>query len=133
MPKVAAPVASEPVAPATDAGGVREALERAEADFEAIRLMLVKELDEPVRQAFWRAVSGRDAVRAALSAPAPAPESARGEAVAILRDLVSTLHIRGKMMTVSHDDLWALEKRARAYLAHPASAPAPADGVRDDT
>jgi hypothetical protein len=58
---------------------------------------------------------------ASLTPPAtPVQPTASVEAVAILRDLVSTLHIRGKMMTVSHDDLWALEKRARAYLAHPA-------------
>ena len=51
------------------AGGdvVRAALQKAEAEFEAIRLILVSELREPVRQAFWRAVSARDAIRAALS------------------------------------------------------------------
>lgn len=46
-------------------------LREAEAAFEAIRVILVNELDEPVRQAFWRAVAARDAVRRALS-PAPA-------------------------------------------------------------
>lgn len=50
----------------------RGPLQKAEADFEAIRLILINELNEPVRRAFWRAVSARDAVRAALSPAAQA-------------------------------------------------------------
>ena len=59
--------------PAPAAGGleaVREAMRGAEAAFEAIRIILVNELDEPVRQAFWTAVDARDSLRTALASPA---------------------------------------------------------------
>lgn len=50
-----------------------KALREAEAAFEEIRMILVNELDEPVRQAFWLAVKARDAARSALvDAPAAA-------------------------------------------------------------
>lgn len=55
----------------------------------------------------------------ALAKPA---SSAGGDVLELLRDLVATLHVRGKMMTVCHDDLWSLEKRAQAILSQSTSA-----------
>jgi hypothetical protein len=45
---------------------VVEALREAESAFEEIRLILVHNLHEPERSAFWKAVSARNAIRAAL-------------------------------------------------------------------
>lgn len=49
----------------TDA--LREALHVAEQNFEAIRKVLVNNLVEPERSAFWLAVRARDAARTALA------------------------------------------------------------------
>lgn len=46
---------------------IREALDIAAQQFEAVRKLLVKDLDEPGRSAFWAAVRGRDAAREALT------------------------------------------------------------------
>lgn len=64
----------------------REALKRADTDFEFIRETLVHCLNEPERTAFWKAVSARDRCREALSA-------APGEPVAL-----------GDLPTVPDDD-----------------------------
>lgn len=45
-----------------------KALEETEKSFEVIRQMLIGNLNEPERSAFWRAVQQRDAVRADLAA-----------------------------------------------------------------
>lgn len=55
--------------PAPIEAGWREALERAEKSFEAIRLFLIDKLEEPERSAFWEAVNAREYVRAALAPP----------------------------------------------------------------
>jgi hypothetical protein len=47
--------------------GLEEVLKQAEATFENIRTILINNLNEPERRAFWRAVKGRDAIRAALN------------------------------------------------------------------
>lgn len=52
--------------------GLRRALQNAETAFEAIRLILIKNLGEPERSAFWKAVSGRDEASRALLEAAPA-------------------------------------------------------------
>lgn len=44
-----------------------EALVKAEAAFEYVRLALLNHLDNPERLAFWRAVEARDAIRATLA------------------------------------------------------------------
>lgn len=44
-----------------------EALKDSEIKFEAIRRLLINELKEPERSAFWNAVTGRDFIRAALA------------------------------------------------------------------
>jgi hypothetical protein len=49
----------------TDCGGL---LVKSEAAFEFIRLKLINCLEEPLRQAFWKAVEARDALR---TSPAP--------------------------------------------------------------
>lgn len=43
-----------------------EALREAEAAFETIRVILINELDDPCRLAFWRAVAARDQLRKLL-------------------------------------------------------------------
>lgn len=43
-----------------------DALREAEAAFETIRVILIKELEEPARLAFWRAVEARNALRILL-------------------------------------------------------------------
>jgi hypothetical protein len=58
---------------AAEPGEMREALKWADRAFEFIRLKLVNHLSEPERSAFWKAVQGRDLVRASLS-PASANE-----------------------------------------------------------
>lgn len=50
-----------------DKARLSEALQRAEQAFEEIRLILIYNLHDSERYAFWKAVSARDAVRAALS------------------------------------------------------------------
>lgn len=54
-------------APADRVEKLEAALRASEDAFEAIRLILIKHLDEPERHAFWKAVSARDAIRAAIS------------------------------------------------------------------
>lgn len=46
---------------------LRNALESAQASFEVIRLILIKNLTEPERGAFWKAVQARDAIRSLLT------------------------------------------------------------------
>ena len=50
---------------------LRKALQRSEYEFETIRQILVGNLTEPERTAFWRAVNARDATRAALASLEP--------------------------------------------------------------
>ena len=50
---------------------VPDALVKAEAAFEYIRLTLINHLNEPERSAFWKAVEARDAIRAAVRQSAP--------------------------------------------------------------
>lgn len=63
------PLYASPV-PAQDDDKLRiavEALEKAEAEFEAIRLVLINHLNEPERAAFWKAVYGRGSAQDALA------------------------------------------------------------------
>lgn len=121
--------------PAPAAGGleaVREALVEAEAAFEAIRIILVNELEEPVRGAFWRAVQARDASRAALAAAA----ASRGEDWRpVLTGMVAAMNKRdsdfgdGEIPSAHRSLMW----RAEQLLASPAATSAETqggDGVR---
>ena len=112
--------------PAPAAGGleaVREALVEAEAAFEAIRIILVNELEEPVRGAFWRAVQARDASRAALAAAA----ASRGEDWRpVLTGMVAAMNKRdsdfgdGEIPSAHRSLMW----RAEQLLASPAATSA---------
>jgi hypothetical protein len=48
-------------------GGLEEALQQAADSFENIRKILINNLNDPERRAFWQAVKGRDSARAALN------------------------------------------------------------------
>lgn len=56
-----------------------DALVKAEAALESIRLILVNHLEEPERSAFWKAVTARDAIRATLAAPVETEEDWRDD------------------------------------------------------
>ena len=58
---------SSAAALARENDALTKALSDAAAVLEEIRLILIRKLDEPERKAFWKAVSGREAARAALN------------------------------------------------------------------
>lgn len=90
---------------AAPAGSVREALERAAQLFEEIRIVLIHQLDEPGRSAFWKAVAGRNQAKAALSAPV--------EAVA-----VKALEWKREPVFSYFDTSWSAGSISGTYLAY---------------
>ena len=54
--------------PAITDDAVERVLKDAEKKFEEIRIVLIRQLAEPERSAFWKAVAGRNAIRALLAA-----------------------------------------------------------------
>lgn len=71
-------------------------------------------------------------IAAFTASPAPAPASGGEEVRSIVADLVKSLNRRGQTITISHNELSALEKRAVSVLsASPAEPLAGGDAVQE--
>lgn len=78
----------------------REDLGKSETIFEECRIILIKELNEPTRQAFWKAVEGRDHVKAALENPQKGSRLVRREVLEWVKNDIENRAFENAVTTI---------------------------------